>query len=474
MTDRLSAMDAAFISGETSAWHMHAGALILLDPAEAPDDFGVDTFRKLLSARLSSLGPFRRRLAPVPFGLDTPVWVTDATLDVDAHVRAVGVPSPGGPTELGRLAGDLFASKLDRSRPLWELWFIEGLADGRVALLAKVHHALVDGVGGARLYETLFDIEPDAPVRTTRRTGPFDRRARSERCRARGLGTLEADRHAGAGGPDGVAPCSQRRSPGAVPLFRGVVRRHPALPGAADLFQSRHNRAARSRVRRHPSRRRQGGEARPRRHGQRRSSGSVCRGLRRYLLERDELPDRPLVAQVPVAVAPDEGQSEEVGNHVAVMGAALPTHVSDPVAAVHEVAMTTRSAKSLQSALGDDVVMRLAESVPPGLVAAGVRSYTRLRLAEHHPPVFNLIVSNVRGPSMPLYAGGARLVGTYPMGPLLDGGGLNLTVLSSAESLHFGFLVCPDVVEDPWALARHTRDAFDELLAATREHAVTA
>ena len=197
-------------------------------------------------------------------------------------------------------------------------------------------------------------------------------------------------------------------------------------------------------------------------------------GLRRYLLERDELPERPLVAQVPVAVAPDEGGSDDVGNHVAVMGAALPTHVSDPIEAVHEVAVSTHSAKRLQSALGDDVVMRLAESAPPGFVAAGVRSYTRLRLAEHHPPVFNLIVSNVRGPSMTLYSGGARLVATYPMGPLLDGGGLNLTVFSSEDSMHFGFLVCPDVVTDPWELARSTREAFEELLAAARAQAVTA
>ncbi len=467
-------MDAAFISGETSAWHMHAGALILLDPAEAPDDFGVDTFRKLLSARLSSLGPFCRRLAPVPFGLDTPVWVTDATLDVDAHVRAVGVPSPGGPTDLGRLAGDLFASKLDRSRPLWELWFIEGLADGRVALLAKVHHALVDGVGGARLYEALFDIEPDAPFeRPDEPARSIDERAPSD------VELVGSALWKLVGTPLRVARTAWRLAHSVVPLVRYRYSEEwsdATLPFQAPRTSFNHAITAR-----------RGlafadiplDDVKAVKRALDVTVNDVvlaacAGGLRRYLLERDELPDRPLVAQVPVAVAPDEGQSEEVGNHVAVMGAALPTHVSDPVAAVREVAVTTRSAKSLQSALGDDVVMRLAESVPPGLVAAGVRSYTRLRLAEHHPPVFNLIVSNVRGPSMPLYAGGARLVGTYPMGPLLDGGGLNLTVLSSAESLHFGFLVCPDVVENPWALARHTRDAFDELFAATREHAVTA
>ncbi len=117
----------------------------------------------------------------------------------------------------------------------------------------------------------------------------------------------------------------------------------------------------------------------------------------------------------------------------------------------------------MQHALGDDLILDLADIAPPGLLAAGVRAYSRLRLADHHPPIFNLIVSNVQGPPLPLYIGGARLVASYPIGPLLDGGGLNVTVLSYLDHIDFGFVVCPEIVEDPWKLADATSAAFTEL-----------
>lgn len=472
--ERLSAMDAAFVAGETSAWHMHAGALIVLDPSDAPEGFGVESFRSLLRARTHLLGPFRRRLIEVPFGLDVPLWVTDPDIDMDAHVRAVGVPGPGGARELGRLVGELFSSKLDRTRPLWEIWFIEGLAGGRVALLAKVHHSLVDGVSGARLYEVLFDLEPDAPLhRSDEVADAVDESAPSElELVARAVWRL-------AGTPVRAAKTTWRLAHTLLPLLRS--RYGDDAAGAPLPFQAPRTSLNQAIT----ARRRLAYVDLPLADVKAVKAAlgvtvndvvlAVCAGgLRRYLLARDELPEAPLVAQVPVAVAPAEGDDGGAGNHVAVMGASLPTNVSDPVARVHEVATSTRSAKRLQRDLGDDVILRLAESAPPGLLAAGVRSYTRLRLSEYHPPVFNLIVSNVRGPDIPLFAAGARLEATYPMGPLLDGGGLNLTVMSSAESLHLGFLVCPDVVADPWALARHTVAAFEELRDAVPVEAVTA
>ena len=159
---RLSGADASFVYGETPGSHLHLGTLAVLDPSTAPDGFNVERLRSLIEARAGLLGPFMRRLVEVPFGLDRPAWVDDPRLDLERRIRPVGVPAPGGPRELGALVGDLLAHKVEPDRPLWEVWFIEGLEDGRVALLTKMHHCLADGVRGARIYEVLYDLEPGA------------------------------------------------------------------------------------------------------------------------------------------------------------------------------------------------------------------------------------------------------------------------------------------------------------------------
>ena len=145
------------------------------------------------------------------------------------------------------------------------------------------------------------------------------------------------------------------------------------------------------------------------------------------------------------------------------MGAALPTQLKDPIERLRVIHASTESAKAMQRALGDDLILDLADVAPPGLLAAGVRAYSRLGLADHHPPIFNLILSNVAGPPLPLYIGGARLEASYPIGPLIDGGGLNITAMSYLDHIDFGYVVCPEIVEDPWRLADATSAAFIEL-----------
>ena len=160
---RLSGADASFVYGETPSSHLHLGTLAVLDPSTAPEGFDVHRLRSLVEARTGLLGPFLRRLVEVPFGLDRPAWVDVPHLDLERQIRPIGVPAPGGPSELGALVGDLLAYKLEPGRPLWEVWFIEGLEHGRVALLTKMHHCLADGFRGARLYGVLYDLEPGAP-----------------------------------------------------------------------------------------------------------------------------------------------------------------------------------------------------------------------------------------------------------------------------------------------------------------------
>lgn len=468
---RLSGMDASFVYGETPSWHMHAGGLVVLDPSTAPSGFDVHRLRALLGARVGSLGPFLRRLVEVPLGLDRPAWVNDPHLDLARQIRRVGVPPPGGPRELGDLVGDLFAYKLERDRPLWEIWFVEGLEGGRVGLLVKVHHSLVDGARGARLYELLFDLTPDAPFERPGTPEVREERIPSEwEMALRALPRLAATplRAANTAGHLGRSALRMLRFHG-TPEWQSATLPFQAPRTSLNQSITPHRGFAFCSV---PL------------------SGvktiknafsvtvndvvlGICAGaLRRYLADRGELPHKPLIAQVPVAVHVDGGgdaSADGWGNAVAVMGAALPTQLDDPAEQLRAIHTSTHSAKAMQQALGDDLILDLADVAPPGVLAAGVRAYSRFRLSEHHPPIFNLIVSNVRGPSIPLYVAGARLVANYPIGPLLDGGGLNITVLSYLDHVDFGFVVCPEIVEDPWLLADATVAAFAEIKkAATR------
>ncbi|MCZ7527140.1 MAG: wax ester/triacylglycerol synthase family O-acyltransferase [Acidimicrobiia bacterium] len=461
---RASPLDASYLSGETGSWHMHAGALVVLDPATAPEPLTADRVRELVRRRLPLLDPLRKRLVEVPLGLDRPLWVEDAEPDLYHHVRPVGVPAPGGPRQLADLVGSLFSYQLDRSRPLWELWVVDGLDDGRVAVLVKVHHALVDATRGAALYEALLDPRPDAPL--DRPAGP-----------SRGTERVPSDVELVLGALISVAGTPWRMARTAAHLARaaaGMVRLRASAEGGGVTFPFQAPRTSLNQP--ITSRRGLAFVSTPLEDVKtvKRAFGTtvgdvvlaLCGGsLRRYLEARGELPDRPLVAQVPVAVRIGD-TGDRRANAVSVMAAALGTHLADPVERLQAVQASTRSAALVHRSLGDDPVLEIARAAPPAVMAAGVRAYTRLRLSEHHPPAFNLIVSSVPGPRVPLYTAGARLVALYPMGPLLDGGGLNITAVSHADRMDLGFLVCPDVVPDPWTLADVIPDELETLRKA--------
>ena len=160
---RVSGIDAAFLYGETPAWHMHISAVMIGDPSTAPDGFSAERFKRITESRLHLAPQFRWKLVEVPFGLDRPGWIEDPDFDIDFHIRRIGVPAPGGPEQLGNLIGDLVSIKLDRGKPLWEFWVIEGLEGDKVAILAKIHHSIIDGVSGSELATILMDLEADPP-----------------------------------------------------------------------------------------------------------------------------------------------------------------------------------------------------------------------------------------------------------------------------------------------------------------------
>ena len=463
MVERLNGLDAGMLAGETPEWHMHAGALAILAPMDGQELDVAGDIRAVLNARRELLGPFRHRLVEAPLGWGRPVWVDSAELDLGAQVRRVGVPAPGSMHEVATLAGNLFSSPLSRSGPLWEIWVLEGLEHGQVGILMKVHHALMDGIRGARLLEVLFDIEPDAPLA---RAGPAPSLPDRDPSPLRMLvdsgvflaGTPLRALHLGAemvtaGGrlarvlasPNGRAAAFPFRAP-RTPLNRALTARRSFAFASVALEDMRAVKRA-FRV----------------------TMNDVALALsadvlRRYLMARDNLPERALVAQIPVGTH-REGDGLG-GNFVAATGASLCTDIADPIERLAAIHASMQSAKAMQAALGDDIVIDALAVFPPAVLHAGLGIYRGFGLAATHPPIFNAIVSNVAGPPIPLYSCGARLTSIYALGPLLAGCGLNITLASYQDRVEFGIAACPDVVEDPWELAQGMPDALAVLRKA--------
>ena len=460
---RVSGLDAAFLYGETPTWHMHVSGLIVVDPSTAPRPFSVARLKQAIEERLDEIPQFRWKLREVPLGLDRPVFVDDPHFDLDYHIRRIAVPAPGRREALGELVGDLCSYPLDRSRPLWEMWVIEGLADGQVALLSKVHHSIVDGVTGAELATVLLDLEVDPPPREPAATG--DRSAGPEPSNAelvaRGLVSMAATplkwvRY----GPQLVRQArtllsfATRDAPPAQPFQAPRTSFNRPLTPHRRFVYSQLPLAEVKAVKD--------------------AAGvklndvvlALCAAaLRRYLEARGELPAQPLIAQVPVSTHTDESRNE-VGTRVSAMFASLCTDIEDPAERLRAIHDATRSAKQMQQALSADRIMGFSDTTPPGLIAAAARAYTAAGLEGGTPPVFNLVISNVPGPPLDLYAIGARVEGLYPMGPLLYGSGINITVLSTRTHLDVGAMLCQDLLPDPWFVADGIPLALEELTAA--------
>jgi WS/DGAT/MGAT family acyltransferase len=353
------------------------------------------------------------------------VWVEDPDFDLEAHVHRVTVPPPGTMHELAEVVADVAGRPLDRSRPLWEMHLIEGLDDGTVGFVSKMHHAAIDGVTGADLMANLFDLTPDAP----------DPEPPAEPWQPEPIPSdlqLLAD----------ALPRILRRPQTMMKVLGNTAR------SAVDIVRRQREAAAESR----PSpalpftapRVRWSGGITPHRSvafgkasldDMRRVKSvfgttvndvvlAACtQTLRQYLLAHDDLPGQPLVCSVPVSV---HGRSESEGtNQVSSMFVRLPVQIDDPVEQLRTINAETREAKELQNAIGADMLQDFAQFIPPALFNRAMRLYSGLNLADRHRPVHNLIVSNVPGPPIPLYCAGAQVVGVYPFGPLLEGAGLN-------------------------------------------------
>jgi len=465
---QLSGLDSSFLRMETPSTYGHVASLAIFDPATAPHPVGYHEVRALIEARLHLVPPFRRRLVEVPLGLDHPYWIEDPDFDLDFHLRHIAVPPPGDRGQLAELAVRIAARHLDRSRPLWEMYVIEGLEGGHIAQLTKIHHACIDGVAGAEILGVLLDLEPEAPA-TPPPSEPWqwEREPSSREMLARGmLGAFTQPR------------VGMRLARQSVPALGSIMRNFalsaPGVKKRDDVLSRPSVSAPRTPF---------NGTITPHR---RWAFGSLpissvktvknamgatvndvvmalCAGaLRRWLIEHDALPDGPLLAMVPVSIR-DDSERGDGGNKISAMVAVLPTDEADPRRRLEAMQGEMSVAKHEHGALPATLLQDFAQFTPPSVLGTASRVAARARLMDRVNLPFNVVISNVPGPQLPLYTSGARMEGIYPISAIVDGVGLNMTLMSYNGNLDFGLVADRDMVPDIWSLIDYLGEELETL-----------
>ena len=463
---QLSSLDAQFLALETPRQAGHVAGLAILDPSTTESgELTCGDIQALLTERLPQLPPLRWRLAEVPLGLDYPYWVDDVDFDLDFHVREIGLAPPGDDDQLAEQVARIVSRPLDRSRPLWELYLVHGLKSGHVGMLTKIHHALIDGMSGAEIMGLLLDLGPDAPKLPAVPEWRGEAETAPSRAAMAARGLLGVPRY----------PLRALRSlPSAIPNIEETP--FGVLPGAA-LAGRLAQRASGVFGREIPVR-----EGRklvaPKTFFNGRVSAhrkfafgqlsldevkqvkaahgctvndvvvSICAGaVRRLLLEHDDLPDGPLVAQVPVSVRTGE-QIGTYGNRILLMSAPLHTEIADPVERLAKTHASMGDMKRRHKALPAQLLQDANHFIPPAVFARAARLTFRLSTSRVGAPTWNLVISNVPGPQIPLYCAGAQLLANFPVSVITDGMGLNITVMSYCGSLDFGIVADREQMPD--------------------------
>ena len=429
MTRRLSGLDAIFLSADAPAARLDVMAALVLDPSTIPGGYSFEKIREFLAARLHLVPPLRRRVVEVAGGLVRPVWVEDPDPDLSYHVRRAALPAPGDREDVAAFVSIVAELPLERGRPLWQMHVVEGLAGDRIALVAKLSHALMDGMAGMSFMAALFAIAPEGqevPVEEPGRAAPppgtvallaeaaFDVWAQPLRLARVAVGAVRTGgRWARSWRRLGIPtlPFSGLRSQFEGPSDAGRSVGMGSVPlslvagigAAADATVNDVMMAA-------------------------------VAGALRDLLAPDAL-DHPAVAFMPVSTR-DDGGTE--GNAVSVALVRLPTDENDPVRRLDAVREELNRTKLRREAIGGDLPARMSDLVPPAIVASVVRGLMRVEALRRLPAVANLIVSNVPGPPVPLYFAGARIESIYPFGPVYPGLAANLTMLGCEDHLDLG------------------------------------
>jgi diacylglycerol O-acyltransferase len=454
-------VDAGFLYMETPTLHMHTLKVSIVDVTDAPGGYSFERLKEELLDRLHLLPPFRKRVLQVPFQLHHPVWVEDRDIDADRHVFLDKVPAPGGMPELEQVIGRIASTALDRSLPLWELHVCEGLADGRVAVVAKMHHALADGVAANALLANIMDLGQttkgaEAEAEWTPEPTP-DKPALVR------WALLDAIRQIAWLPGLLIRTLRSLIAVGKLRRASDVVTPRPILDTPRTSFNG-HITARRSfatatlpiedfkRVKKA--------------HGVTLNDvvlGVVAGTLRTWMDKHGEHPSSALLAGVPVSTDVPGAPARLGGNAVSNMFTTLATDLDDPVERLLRIARTTDEVKRIQKHLGN-MLEDWWQFTPPAPFSAAMRAYSHLRGADYHPAPFNVIVSNVPGPAVPVSIAGARLTGLYSVGPILQGIGLNVTVWSYLDDMNFSLLACPDLLPDLREVADGLFGALQDLL----------
>ncbi len=468
---QLSGLDTMFLNLEQPGLPLHVASVIFVDPSTAPEGFGYETVMDVYRNRLHLLPPFRWRLVETPFGLDHPYWIDDPDFDLEYHVRRIAVPAPGDKHQLADIIGRIHARPLDRSRPLWETYVIEGMADGTIGIFAKNHHATIDGVSGADILGVLLDLEPTSPVPGHREpmvaeTNPSEGEMLLRSARGLVKQPLRMGRMAvrAAGALPLLGRMAERAAPAILQqrLGEGLMDK-PQLQAPPSPFNgaiSPHRRFAYGSV--------------PLKDVKRIKDAGGCKlndvvmaltagALRRYLIREGQLGTEPLQAMVPISVRTDD-QKGDGGNQVNAMIAVLPTHLDSASERLATAASAMDVAKT-GNAVPASVLRDFTQFATPALAATASRTIARLRWADRVRTPFNIVVSNIPGPPIPLYMGGARMEGIYPVSAIYDGIGLNVTFFSYRDELQFGLVADREMVPDIWAMLDDFTDEMVELTA---------
>ena len=457
MPDRLSPLDVSFLYLEEPTTPMHVGGVVLFQQPEGGFDY--DRLRHLIEARIALVPRYRQKVRTVPGRLANPVWIDDEEFDVGYHVRRSALPRPGTDAQLRDLVGRLMSRPLDRNRPLWEMYLVEGLQGGRFALLTKTHHAMVDGAGALDIGQVILDTspipEPTETVHWEPRRPPSDVELVSEavsevlRSPAAAIDSLRSgaidvrettERFARRAAGLAAALITVARPPSANPLNAsiGEARRFGMVPMRLDDFKA--------------VRRQHGGTINDV------VLAVVAGALREWMMMRGEsVSSRTAVrALVPVGVRPEGPTS---GNHIAAFLVDLPVGEPQPIVRLHRVSYEMEQLKATGQMVGAQALVGIAGFTPPSLHAAAARTVN-----DWSRRMFNLVVTNVPGPQFPVYAGGALMLGAYPVVPLAKGQAVSIGLTSYDGGMYFGLNADRDAMNDVDVLAECLENALAELL----------
>ncbi|MFT6335401.1 MAG: diacylglycerol O-acyltransferase [Saprospiraceae bacterium] len=463
----VSGMDATFLYGETPTSPMHVGSVAILEGSLAFNDF-----RKLIASRIHHIPKFRKRLMHVPFSIDHPYWVDDPDFNIDMHINHVALPKPGDWKRLRRMASKIFSEPLDHSRPLWEFTFVEGLDNlsqvkpGSVAIISKVHHVAIDGMAGAGLLAVLFDFGPDAlPIPEPKPFTPKPLPNELSMVLKSTFGfaksplkfpriikeTLEATVKAGfvtraqhldlPTAPftapktplNGIIASERKWNTSIISLERVKTLKKIMGTTINDILLA------------------------------------ICAGaLRRYLLEKKKLPKKPMVAMVPISTRKETDEND--GNILSAMLVQLATHIEDPIERLEKIYENTIKGKTYQGAASVNTLSNLAETVPFGVANQAARLYSRYRIAKMHNPVFNVVITNVPGPQIPIYLQGHKLLHIMGMAPIIDGMGLIITILSYDGEITISPTSDKNSIPDMTLFSRYILESANELEELILKH----